>query len=47
MEHPTAVLMLCVTIPRDRITANANQDLLKMDRLANVKQRLDSESNVT
>ena len=47
MEHPTAVLMLCATIPRDRITANANQDLLKMDRLANVKQRLDSESNVT
>ena len=47
MEHPTAVLMLCATIPRDRITANANQDLLKMDGLAKVKQSLVSESNVT
>ena len=46
-EHPTAVLMLCATIPRDRIAANANQDLLKMDGLAKVKQSLVSESNVT
>ena len=37
MEHPTAVLMLCTTIPRDRVAANANQDLLEMDGLAKVK----------
>ena len=39
-EHPTAVLMLCATIPRDRIAANANQDLPGMDGLAKVKQSL-------
>ena len=46
MEHPTAVLMLCATIPRDRIVANAKQDLLEMDGFAKVKQSLVSESNV-
>ena len=40
------MLMLCATIPRDRIAANANQDLLEMDGLAKVKQSLVSESNV-
>ena len=40
------MLMLCATIPRDRIPANANQDLLEMDGLAKVKQSLVSESNV-
>ena len=45
MEHPTAVLMLCATIPRDCIAANANQDLLEMDGLAKVKQILVPESN--
>ena len=33
--------MLCATIPRDRIAANANQDLTGMDGLAMVKQSLD------
>ena len=42
----TVVLMLRATIPGDLITANANQDLLKMDGLAKVKQGLVSESNV-
>ena len=46
-EHPTAVLMPCATIPRVRIAANANQDLLDMSGLAKVKQSLVSESNVT
>ena len=45
MEHPTALLMLCATTPRDRIAANANQDLLQMDKLAKVKQSLVPESN--
>ena len=35
-ESITAVLMLCVTIPRDRTTAHANLDILEMDRLAKV-----------
>ena len=38
--------MLRATIPGDFITANANQDLLKMDGLAKVKQGPVSESNV-
>ena len=38
--------MLCATIPRDRIVANAKQDLLEMDGFAKVKQSLVSESNV-
>ena len=42
----TVVLMLCATVPGDLITANANQDLLKMDGLAKVKQGPVSESNV-
>ena len=42
----TVVLMLRATIPGDLITANANQDLLKMDGLAKVKQGPVSESNV-
>ena len=42
----TVVLMLRTTIPGDLITANANQDLLKMDGLAKVKQGPVSESNV-
>ena len=42
----TVVLMLSATIPGDLITANANQDLLKMDGLAKVKQGPVSESNV-
>ena len=35
-ESTTAVLMLCVTIPRDRTTVHANLDILEMDRLAQV-----------
>ena len=42
----TVVLMLRATVPGDLITANANQDLLKMDGLAKVKQGPVSESNV-
>ena len=42
----TVVLMLHATVPGDLITANANQDLLKMDGLAKVKQGPVSESNV-
>ena len=37
--------MLRATVPGDLITANANQDLLKMDGLAKVKQGPVSESN--
>ena len=32
----TAVLMLCVTIPKDRTTVYVNLDILEMDRLAKV-----------
>ena len=42
----TVVLMLRATVPGDLITANANQDLLKVDGLAKVKQGPVSESNV-
>ena len=42
----TVVLMLRATITGDLIAANANQDLLKMDGLAKVKQGPVSESNV-
>ena len=35
-NHKTAVLMLCVTIPKDRTTVHANLDILEMDRLAQV-----------
>ena len=42
----TVVLMLRATITGDLITANENQDLLKMDGLAKVKQGPVSESNV-
>ena len=35
-DHTTAVLMLCVTIPKDRTTVHANLDILEMDRLAKV-----------
>ena len=35
-ESTTAVLMLCVTIPRDRTTAHANLDILEMDKHAKV-----------
>ena len=42
----TVVLMLRATVPGDLITANANQDLLKMEGLAKVKQGPVSESNV-
>ena len=42
----TVVLMLRATVPGDLITANANQDLLKMDGLVKVKQGPVSESNV-
>ena len=42
----TVVLMLRATVPGDLITANANQDLLKMDGLAKVKKGPVSESNV-
>ena len=46
LKLQTVVLMLRTTIPGDLITANANQDLLKMDGLAKVKQGPVSESNV-
>ena len=42
----TVVLMLRATITGDLITANENQDLLKMDGLAKVKQGPVSEFNV-
>ena len=35
-ENTTAVLMLCVTIPRDRTTVHVNLNILGMDRLAKV-----------
>ena len=35
-ESTTAVLMLCVTIPRDRTTVHANLDILEMDCPAQV-----------
>ena len=35
-ESITAVLMLCVTIPRDRTTVHVNLDILEMDGHAQV-----------
>ena len=35
-NHTTAVLMLCVTIPKDRTTVHVNLDILEMNRLAQV-----------
>ena len=46
-EHPIAVLMLCVSIPKHHIAANENLDLLGMDGLAKVAtEPIVSESNV-
>ena len=30
-DHTNAVLMLCVTIPKDRTTVHVNLDILEMD----------------
>ena len=35
-DYTTAVLMLCVTIPRDRTTVHVNLDILEMDCPAQV-----------
>ena len=35
-ENTTAVLMLCVTIPRDRTTVHVNLDIREMDCPAEV-----------
>ena len=35
-DHTTAVLMLCVKIPKDRTTVHVNLNILEMDRLAKV-----------
>ena len=35
-DHTNAVLMLCVTIPKDRTTVHVNLDILVMDALVKV-----------
>ena len=35
-DHTNAVLMLCVTIPKDRTTVHVNLDILEMDALVKV-----------
>ena len=35
-DHTSVVLILCVTIPRDRTTVHVNLDILEMNRLAQV-----------
>ena len=44
-ENTTAVLMLCVTIPRDRTTVHVNLDILGMDGLAKVAANVSSFLN--
>lgn len=36
LEHITAVLMPCATIPKDHTTAHVNRDFLEMDKCAQV-----------
>ena len=35
-KQPSAVLMLCATIPRDRTTVHVNLNILEMDKHAKV-----------
>ena len=34
MEHTTVMLMLCVTIPKDRTTVRAKMDSMEMAKIA-------------